>query len=111
MTAALLALVLVPFSLFASGLAAYHAGQAHRAKEQAARARDLMGRAAGSIGRCLATIDRSDTSEGVCCCGDPVGVHGYHSGHGPVDAGDYAAAGVVLEARAVLNELLEADLP
>lgn len=103
-----IAIALALFGVFCGAMATYHARQAQQC---AHRSRTLLKRAAGSLGQCIETIDRADTSEGVCCCGDSVENHGYHSGHSPVDVGDYAAAGVVTEARNTLNAIYERGLP
>lgn len=93
------AIILAVFAVFAAGMSHYYARQALAA----ARAAHLG--AADVLDRCIEVIQRADTSDGVCCCGDDVKSHGYHSGHGPVDAGDYFASGVLVEARQVRDEL------
>jgi hypothetical protein len=50
----------------------------------------------------LASLERADTSEGACCCGDSMEAHGLGSGHSPVDAGDYFAGQAIAAARAAI---------
>ena len=42
---------------------------------------------------CVSSLERADTAEGVCCCGDNMESHGdpMNCGHSPVDMGDYYA--------------------
>lgn len=38
----------------------------------------------------LAFIQNVPVKSGVCCCGDDIGEHGYHSNHSPVDQWDHS---------------------
>jgi hypothetical protein len=55
------------------------------------------------------TILHADNSEGVCCCGDMMALHGTDPGHSPVDAGVYAAMMVVKQIGLLLGDRHEAD--
>lgn len=60
----------------------------------------------------IETIELSDTSTGCCCCGEDMERHSdpMYCGHSPVDQGEYIAAGVIEEARALLKTLQDDDL-
>ena len=53
---------------------------------------------------CVASLERVDTAEGVCCCGDSMDRHSdpMSCGHSPVDMGDYYAGQALESARAAL---------
>lgn len=53
---------------------------------------------------CIASLERADTAEGVCCCGDSMDRHSdpMSCGHSPVDMGDYYASKALEAARAAL---------
>ena len=59
-----------------------------------------------ALNACVVALERADTSEGVCCCGDPMKAHPFTSGHTPVDAGDYYVSKTILAARAILTKAL-----
>lgn len=52
----------------------------------------------------LASLERADTSEGVCCCGDSIESHNILSGHSPVDMGDYYAGKAMQTAEALITK-------
>ena len=54
---------------------------------------------------CVASIEHADMSDGVCCCGEEIEGHSdpMHSGHTPVDMGEYHAARAIEKARAALK--------
>ena len=53
---------------------------------------------------CVVSLERANTEEGVCCCGDSMDRHSdpMHCGHSPVDMGDYYAGQALKAARAAL---------
>jgi len=53
---------------------------------------------------CVSSLERADTAEGVCCCGDNMESHGdpMNCGHSPVDMGDYYARKALEAARAAI---------
>ncbi len=53
---------------------------------------------------CVSLLERADTAEGVCCCGDNMESHGdpMNCGHSPVDMGDYYARKALEAARAAI---------
>ncbi len=53
---------------------------------------------------CVVSLERANTEEGVCCCGDSMDRHSdpMHCGHSPVDMGDYYAGQALAAARAAL---------
>ena len=53
---------------------------------------------------CVVSLERANTEEGVCCCGDSMDRHSdpMHCGHSPVDMGDYYAGQALEAARAAL---------
>ena len=55
---------------------------------------------------CVASLERVDTAEGVCCCGDSMDRHSdpMSCGHSPVDMGDYYAGQALESARAALAQ-------
>lgn len=59
-----------------------------------------------ALDACIASLERADTEEGVCCCGDDMATHGepINCGHIPVDMGDYYAGKALDAARAALAE-------
>lgn len=59
------------------------------AKEKAKGARLVR-----ALEACVSSLERADTAEGVCCCGDSMEGHGapMNCGHSPVDMGDYYAS-------------------
>lgn len=67
---------------------------------------DRIERLETALKHAIETIECADTSEGICCCGEMMKTHdnGMHSGHAPVDAGNYAAFNVIEECKAALNE-------
>lgn len=85
--------------VFASVFAIFYAFRALNSAQAAIRA------AVEALDACIETIARSDTSTGVCCCGDNVEQHGWGSGHSPVDEGDYVAERVIERARQARDEL------
>lgn len=54
----------------------------------------------------LDTVERLDTSEGVCCCGDDMDAHAdpMFCGHSPVDAGHYYHGKAIEAARSALSK-------
>lgn len=68
-----------------------------------------------ALNACAASLERADTEEGVCCCGDDMASHGdpINCGHIPVDMGNYYAGKALDAARAALRAIGEApdDLP
>ncbi len=54
---------------------------------------------------CVFSLERADTAEGVCCCGDNMESHGdtMNCGHSPVDMGDYYARKALEAARAAIG--------
>jgi len=56
-------------------------------------------------------LDRADTSEGYCCCGDSMDNHAspMTCGHSPVDAGDYYADPRRDELKALLREAAQPE--
>ena len=60
---------------------------------------------------CVASLERVDTAEGVCCCGDSMDRHSdpMSCGHSPVDMGDYYAGQALESARAALAPTPPAD--
>ncbi len=60
---------------------------------------------------CVASLERVDTKEGVCCCGDSMDRHSdpMSCGHSPVDMGDYYAGQALESARAALAPTPPAD--
>lgn len=59
---------------------------------------------AEALEACIASLERADTAEGVCCCGDSMDRHSdpMSCGHSPVDMGDYYASNALEAARAAL---------
>lgn len=55
---------------------------------------------------CVASLERVDTAEGVCCCGDSMDRHSdpMSCGHSPVDMGDYYAGQALESARTALAQ-------
>ena len=53
---------------------------------------------------CVSSLERADTAEGVCCCGENMESHGdpMNCGHSPVDMGDYYARKALEAARAAI---------
>ena len=53
---------------------------------------------------CVASLERANTAEGVCCCGDSMDRHPnpMNCGHSPVDIGHYYAGQALEAARAAL---------
>ncbi len=53
---------------------------------------------------CVSSLERADTAEGVCCCGDNMESHGapMNCGHSPVDMGDYYASKALEAASAAI---------
>ena len=58
---------------------------------------------------CVASLERADTAERVCCCGDSMDAHSdpMNCGHSPVDMGDYYAGKAREAARAALAKIKE----
>ena len=58
---------------------------------------------------CVASLERVDTAEGVCCCGDSMDRHSdpMSCGHSPVDMGDYYAGQALESARAALAQTID----
>lgn len=56
-------------------------------------------------------LDRADTSEGYCCCGDSMQNHPspMYCGHSPVDMGDYYAGKLRDELKALLREAAQPE--
>ena len=75
----------------------------------AAQQREARLRAA--LEACVASLERVDTAEGVCCCGDSMDRHSdpMSCGHSPVDMGDYYAGQALESARAALAPTPPAD--
>ena len=48
-------------------------------------------------------LETAPLESGVCCCGDPIEGHGYHSGHSPVDQASYTAMLWAKDIRAALT--------
>lgn len=71
-----------------------------------AAARDQIEALRGALEACVASLERADTEEGVCCCGDSMDRHSdpMSCGHSPVDMGDYYAGQALKSARAALTE-------
>lgn len=63
--------------------------------------------AAEALGACIASLERADTAEGVCCCGDSMDQHSDQMwcGHSPVDMGTYYASEAMEAARAALAQI------
>lgn len=57
-----------------------------------------------ALNACLNFLDSAPLESGICCCGDPIEGHGYHSGHSPVDDLQYHAAQIAELARAALSD-------
>ena len=60
-----------------------------------------------AIEACVASLERADTTEGVCCCGDSMEQHSdpMSCGHSPVDMGNYYASKAIEAARAALAQI------
>ena len=58
----------------------------------------------GALEACVASLERANTAEGVCCCGDSMDRHPnpMNCGHSPVDIGDYYAGRALEAANAAL---------
>ena len=76
--------------------------QMQRQSEAAEAERDRLREA---LEVCVASIEHADMSDGVCCCGEEIEGHSdpMHSGHTPVDMGEYHASLAIKNARAVLK--------
>ncbi len=68
-------------------------------------AKTLLDKAAVALEACVASLERADTSEVVCCCGDSMDGHAspMDCGHNPTDMGDYYAGLALEAARAALT--------
>jgi hypothetical protein len=62
-----------------------------------------------ALDACMTSLERADTTEGVCCCGDSMDQHSdpMWCGHSPVDMGTYYAANAIEAARAALRAIEE----
>ena len=71
-------------------------------------AEERLAKAVKALGACIASLERADTSEGVCCCGDDMKTHSdpMSCGHSPVDMGDYYAQSALEAAHAILKEIV-----
>ena len=94
-------------------------GQAHEAYEaqleaeaELAAAQQREAALTKALEACVASLERVDTEEGVCCCGDSMDRHSdpMSCGHSPVDMGDYYAGKALESARAALAQT-PTDLP
>ena len=58
----------------------------------------------GALKACVSSLERANTAEGVCCCGDSMERHGAQMdcGHSPLDMGDYYASKALEAARAAI---------
>ena len=83
---------------------AYEAQLEAEAELAAAQQRERVLREA--LEACVASLERVDTAEGVCCCGDSMDRHSdpMSCGHSPVDMGDYYAGQALESARAALAQ-------
>ena len=74
------------------------------AEAELATLRAQVERLTGALEACVASLERVDTAEGVCCCGDSMDRHSdpMSCGHSPVDMGDYYAGQALESARAAL---------
>ena len=74
------------------------------ARAELAATRDQIEALRGALEACVASLERADTEEGVCCCGDSMDRHSdpMTCGHSPVDMGDYYAGQALKSARAAL---------
>lgn len=88
-------------------------GQAHEAYEaqleaeaELAAAQQREAALTKALEACVASLERVDTAEGVCCCGDSMDRHSdpMSCGHSPVDMGDYYAGKALESARAALAQ-------
>ena len=70
-------------------------------------AEERLAKAVEALGACIASLERADTSGGVCCCGDNMEGHSdpMACGHIPVDMGDYYAQSALEAAHAILKEI------
>lgn len=70
-------------------------------------AEERLAKAVEALGACIASLERADTSEDVCCCGDNMDGHSdpMACGHVPVDMGDYYAQSALKSAHAILKEI------
>lgn len=67
----------------------------------------LMVEVMAALEACVASLERADTQEGVCCCGDSMDRHSdpMSCGHSPVDMGDYYAGKAMDAASAALAKI------
>ncbi len=73
-------------------------------RDELAKEKAKSAKMVGALEACVASLERADTAEGVCCCGDNMEGHGapMNCGHGPVDMGDYYASKALEAASAAI---------
>lgn len=94
---------LVAQSLKASGLGkseCMHWRPIADCASELSRAYALIEELRAALGACVASLERADTSEGVCMCGDSMTNHAdpMHAGHSPDDMGDHYASDAIIDA-------------
>ena len=83
-------------------LAAYKAGATTARAEAEAKDAEIA-RLREALEGVATFLETAPLESGVCCCGDPIEGHGYHSGHSPVDQASYTAMLWAKDIRAALR--------
>lgn len=65
---------------------------------------ETLKQALEALKSCVVSLERADTKEGVCCCGDNMETHDnpMNCGHSPVDMGEYHASNAISAANAAI---------